>query len=82
MIMPEKVNCNTVEILMKESRLFLISLDRLLISGVIFSRFLYTAHALCVFTLFSAEEFLMICDSTLKSEFLYNNFAVQLQKCR
>ena len=45
------------------------------------TRFLYTAHALHAFKLFSAQEFLMILENTLKSEFLYNS-RVQLEMHR
>ena len=39
-------------------------------------KFSYTAHALHGLTLFSADEFSMILDYTLKSEFLYNNLVM------
>ena len=45
------------------------------------TRFLHTPHVLHAFALFSAQEFLMSLENTLKSEFLYNN-PVQLEKHR
>ena len=36
--------------------------------------FLYTSRALHAFILFSAHEFLMILETTLKPGFLYNNY--------
>ena len=60
------------------------SLDKFSISGFVFffqpvrflARSLYTAHALHAFTLFSAQEFLMILENNVESELLHSNLVI------
>ena len=84
-LLPSLWNPSAVKAPIKELSFFLSSLDRFLISGLLFSvlackvlnsKVSHTACTLHAFALVSAQECLMALENTLNSEFFYTDLVI------